>query len=235
MNIIVATSDKHNWCLRPFAYLFNKYWSPYQRVTIAGYTPPDFTMPSNFHFISIAQPEYPKEKWADGILRLLNTMIEVSEFILFLEDYWLSRPVDVEGVKLLYDFLKDTPDVLRMDLGADRLYAGGMMDIGYLDRFDLISAPDSQYEMSLQLSVWKTKLFIDVLEGLKLDQRSAWGVEIYGTGIVNSNRMRVYGTRQRPVRWANGCNNAIGDKAILDGLTMKDIAEIMPLIPDKYK
>lgn len=235
MNVVVATSDKHNWCLKPFAYLFNKYWGKDQKVTIAGYSPPDFTLPNNFHFVSITQPEYPKEKWADGILRFLNTMVEMTEFILFLEDYWLSRPVDIDGVRILYDFVKESPDILRMDLGADRLYAGSMMDVGYLDRFDLIAAPDSQYEMSLQLSIWKTKLFIDVLEKLRPDNRSAWDVELYGNGIVTSNRMRVYGTRQRPVRWANGCNNAIGKKAILDGLTMRDIGEIMPLIPDEYK
>lgn len=235
MNIVVATSDKHNWCLAPFAHQFNKYWGSQYKVTIAGYTPPDVKLPNNFTFISIAQPEYPKEKWADGILRFLNTMVDFEDFILFLEDYWLSRPADVVGVHTLYDFLHENDDVLRMDLGADRLYAGGMRDIGYLDRFDLIQAKESQYEMSLQLSIWKTKLFVDVLEGLNPTQRSAWDVEIWGTPIVTAKKMNVYGTRQRPVRWANGCNNAIGKKAILEGLTMKDIDEIMPLIPDEYK
>lgn len=235
MNIVVATSDKHNWCLGPFAHLFNKYWGPQYTVTIAGYTQPDFRLPNNFKFISIAQPEYPKEKWADGILRFLTTMVDFDAFILFLEDYWLSRPADTSGVQVLYDFVHNSDDVLRMDLGADRLYAGGMRDIGYLDRFDLIQAKESQYEFSLQLSVWKTKLFVDVLERLRPDQRSAWDVELFGTPIVNGMKLNVYGTRQRPVRWANGCNNAIGKKAILEGLTVGDINEIMPMIPDEYK
>lgn len=234
MNIVVATSDKHNWCLRPFAHLFNKYWGPKYTVHIAGYTPPDFELPANYKFITIAQPEYPKEKWADGILRFLN-MVDFNEFILFLEDYWLSRPADVLGVGTLYQFVAENNDVLRMDLGADRLYAGGMRDVGYLDRFDLIQAKESQYEFSLQLSIWKTKLFVDVLEGLASNQRSAWDAELFGTPIVHGMKLNVYGTRQRPVRWANGCNNAIGAKAVLEGLTMGDINEILPMIPDEHK
>ena len=68
MNIFVLTSDKYLDALKPFCYLFNKYWSPKQQVVIAGFTPPDFELPKNFHFHPIGPFEdFPIGKWSDAL------------------------------------------------------------------------------------------------------------------------------------------------------------------------
>lgn len=234
-DVIVSVSDKYLWALQPFALLFNKYWGSNQRVIVAGYSVPQFKLPDNFLFYSIATEQYPKEKWADGLRDFLN-VYQYPYFTLLLEDYWLSRKVDVEAIHDLTDYMDGRGNVLRMDLTGDRLYAGGMRQIGYHTRFDLVEAVGSQYQMSLQAGIWNRELLLGVLDNLPQDRHSAWDVELEGTTIINRmpSRFRVIGTRQWPVMYANGMNNAAGKKVFFDRLSEDDVALIRDTIPSEY-
>lgn len=235
MNVVVFTSDHHNWCLKPFSILFNKYWGDNQKVDIAGYSEPEFDLPSNFSFHSIAKPQYNKSKWADGVLRFFDKF-EMRHAVVMLEDYWLTRKVDQEDIQSLENFSESMGNnVLRIDLTADRLYAGECKDYGYWEKFDIVQARYAQYEMSLQCGLWNIKTFIDVLTRLKPQYRSAWDVEINGTTIVHEAGFDVYGTRQWPVRYCNGLNNATGKKVITSGMTESDIELIMPYVPEENR
>ena len=114
---------------------------------------------------------------------------------------------------------------MRIDLTTDRLYAGGMRDVGYVAHYDIIEAPGSQYQMSLQAGIWNRKLLIEVLEALPKDKHSAWDVELEGTTIVNNNNMkyRVFGTRQYPVRYINGVDSVEGIKTNFSGAMEEDM------------
>jgi hypothetical protein len=231
MKVVVSVSDKYIWCLKPFSYFFNKYWSELQDVVVAGYGVPQFELPKNFKFYQIDSYNYPKEKWVDGFLRFLR-WIEDDTFALLLEDYWLCRTVDVTGVSTLNDFMLFNRNILRMDLTADRQYAGGMKDIGYFGHYDIIEAKDSQYQMSLQAGIWNRKLLIDVLDILPVDCRSAWDVELTGTTIVNENKdIHVFGTRQVPVRYVNAYNNADGINKEMGGFMEEDKNFIQRMLP----
>jgi hypothetical protein len=235
-DVIVSVSDKYLWALRPFAYLFNKYWSYEQRVVVAGYTPPDFDLPRNFLFYSISVPCYDKDHWGDGLMEFFQ-MYTGEQFVFMLEDYWIQRKVDTNAIEVFGKYLEQHPDVLRVDLTGDRLYAGGMKDIGSYDRYDLIEAPGSQYQLSLQAGIWNKSQFLKVLSMLPDEKRSAWAFELDGSYIVNSfgDRMRVVGTRNWPLRYANGMNNAAGKRIFYNGLDEQDIIAIHPLVPEEYK
>jgi hypothetical protein len=198
LRVLVPTISKYYWALRPFAYLFNTFWSELQPVIVAGYKPLGFSMPDNFAFYSIDKEDYPKEKWSDGIIKALRDIPD--EFIvLLLEDYWLSRGVQHAAVASLHEYMKDHRDVLRMDLTADRLYAGGMYEIGHWGSLDIVeTGPATPYQMSLQAGIWNKELLLRVLRpGL-----DPWQVEI---GLSNEVQpgMRILGSRQWPVRYAN--------------------------------
>lgn len=228
LNVVVSVSDKYLWALAPFAHLFNKYWSDQLQVTIAGYKQPWFDLPNNFKYHSIAAEGYPKEKWADGFLKFLYQYPH-DYFLLMLEDYWTCRKVNVDALGKLCDYFMERPDCLRIDVTADRLYAGGMRDIGYFYEFDIIEAPGSQYQMSLQAGMWNKRLMIDVLESLTPPDQSAWDVELIGNNYVLNNKLHVAGTRQWPVRYVNGMNNA-SSEVNLNGFTETDRREIKEVI-----
>jgi hypothetical protein len=217
MRIVVPVYNKRHWALQPFSILFNKYWG--DDVDVMCYSVPSFSLPKNFNIVSVDPYDFPRDKWVDGLLIYLNS-IEDSAVTILLEDYWLIRPVDVYGVHTLSGIVKD--DVLRIDLTADRLYAGGMKDVGYVKHYDIIEAAGSQYQMSLQAGVWNRELLIKILEELPKNMHSAWDVELVGTSIVNANNYRVFGTRQNLVRYINGANDALGVQTNFSGATEED-------------
>jgi len=228
---VVSVSDKYLWSLMPFAYLFLKYCGNDVRVDVAGYTQPKFSLPSNFHFYSIDTPQYPKEKWVDGFLKFLYVYNE-PYFVLLLEDYWLCRNIDKSGIDLLREFMKVREDIVRIDITGDRLYAGNMRDVGYWDRFDIVEAPGSPYQMSLQAGIWNKNKLIEILEYLPVGKRSAWDVELEGTSYFNAHNMIVYGTRQMPIRYVNGMNNAKSDKVNYTGFTPEDAEMVQNLVEE---
>ena len=221
MRIVVPVYNKRHWALQPFSILFNQYWGG--PVDVMCYSIPQIRLPSNFHIVSVDPIDFPCDKWVDGMLIYLKNITD-DTVIIMLEDYWLIRKVDTSAVAKLSNIIED--NILRVDLTTDRLYAAGMKDVGYVGHYDIIEAKSSQYQMSLQAGIWNRKLLIEVLEALPPKNHSAWDVELDGTNIVNGGNYRVFGTRQYPVRYINGANDATGIQTNFPGVT-EDDKEIM--------
>jgi hypothetical protein len=171
-------SDPFLHLLKPFAYLFNIYWSEQQPVIVAGYTAPQFRFPSNFSWHRIDTFPYPKDMYS--------------------EDYFLTRTVDHRGVEALAEYCRGHRGVLRCDLTTDRLYNGKMEDNHESwGCYDIIESPyKSEYQMSFQAGIWNR----DLLMRLIAPGKTPWEMEIHTQPPEN---MRVIGTRQNPVRYAN--------------------------------
>ena len=213
MRVIVMTSDKYLWCLRPFAYLFNTYWSSLQEVSVFGFSQPNFPLPSNFSFSSVAHENYPANRWSDSLIYALNAVPD-EVVTLMLEDYWLIRTVDHSGIVTLANYMEEHPDIVRLDLTADRLYGHMMRDVEAYGHYDIIEcANDAPYQMSLQAAIWRKRLLLNLLTFGK----SAWEVEVQ-TPMVNIP-YRVVGTRQWPIRYSN---------AILKGKLVTDEVNRIP-------
>ena len=200
--VYVLTSDPYLWAAKPFAYLFNIYWSSLQEVTIAGYSVPDFELYpkcDNFRFCQIDAVHYDADHWSDGLLRFLHAP-EVKDqelFVLLLEDYWLTRTVDIQAIESLAEYMRLHSDILRMDLTTDRLYAGGMFDVESWGRLDIIETPfETPYQTSLQAGIWRKSLMFQVLDY----GYSPWRFEI---DTKPPKELRVCGTRQCPIKYAN--------------------------------
>src|SRR5688572_26612213 len=156
MRVIVLTSDKYLAALRPFAWLFNKYWGQDQEVLVAGFTEPGFDLPPNFSFHSIgAYRDYPVNRWSDALITLMH-QIPDETFALMLEDYWLTRPVYRQAVTMLHDYVRQFGYVARMDLTGDRKNNGMASFYGSCGHLRLVwSNPDSQYHMSMMTGIWR--------------------------------------------------------------------------------
>lgn len=198
---ILPICDRNLWALQPFSYLHNIYWSNEQSVLVIGFKFPDFELPRNFSFHSLSPSDPGPKFWSDQLIEGLSN-IEDSHVVLLLEDYWLCRGVDHRGVETLHEYCKLHPDIIRMDLTADRLYAGGMRDVDYYGSYDLVETfEDTPYQMSLQAAIWSRRKLLSVLR----PGMSPWDVELQ-TQIKAP--LRVLGTRQYPVRYINAFNSA---------------------------
>ena len=189
---------------------------------------PDFDLPKSFRFHQIAPGNFPANRWSDGTIRFLTAMPD-QHFVLLLEDYWLCRKVDRRCVKFAHDFMKDNLDVLRFDLTDDRLYTRGARDIGAIEMYDVIETPhQSQYQFSTQAGIWNKRLLLKLLRPGK----SAWETEIHTQPPAS---MRVVGTRQRPVRYANAVHKGKLDPYPLKMIASRHLDYIRDQIPEKWQ
>ena len=219
--IVVLTSDAYSWSLQPFSHLFQTYWSALQPVIVGTDTPLGFELPSNFRVVSMnGWQKLPKETWSDGLINLLKA--EAPQFfVLLLDDYWLTRTVDHQGTATLADYMAIHPEILRMDLTTDRLYAGGMFDVESWGHYDIIETPHgTPYQMSLQAAIWNRDRMLEVLRpGL-----TPWQVELE---ISPPETMRVLGTRQSPVRFINAFKGGDPVKVMnLEGMPVERVKEM---------
>lgn len=233
--VIVMTSDRYLPALLPYAYLFNKYWSSERQVLVAGFTTPEFDLPDNFTFLSLGrQDDYPFNRWSDALMHMLKYHgVEDEAFVLMLEDYWITRKVDVHAVEVLYRYAIQFGYVLKIDLTGDRLYAHGAdLNYGSVEYIDLVkSMPGSPYHMSLMTGVWRRD---NMLKALKPNE-SPHDVELIGTTRVSHmQEMLVLGTRQWPVRHTLGLRGGDHTKLKLSELKPGDIDEMRSLGYFKY-
>lgn len=181
MKVTLFTCDKYLWCLRPFAYLFNKYWSHEEEVLVFGYKVPDFDLPDNFSFYSISPREYPADIWSSGVsigLRLLKD----RNVVIFLEDYFLKRKVDVDLVHKLDDYMYLDESVLSIDLSGYRLSLKNAIPYSIAGYDDLVKSPHgSAYQMNFQVCMWNRELLLYHMLG----RESPWQAEIHGTERLN--------------------------------------------------
>ena len=202
MRVLVTTCDHYHHVLKIFIYQFQKYWGRDQEVLILGFTPPNYDLPENFSFLSLGRgEEYPPQRWTDALIKALS-QVEDEVFVLMLEDYILTRPVNLAALLILHDYMMQFKDVIKIDLGEDRLYAGGSdltyNNVGFIDLIK--SMPGSPYHMSLWPGMWNRMNMMMILE----PGESAQDLEIRGTTrLSHMQELRVLGTRQAPVRIAN--------------------------------
>jgi len=225
--VVVITSDKYLWAMQPFSYLFNIYWSSLQPVTVGCFQKPLFKLPPNFNIVQIDSQNYPANRWSDGLIKLLKT-VDGEHFVFLLEDYFLIRTVDVAGVSACHEYVRTRPDVLRIDLTADRLYAGGMFDVEGWGHYDIIETPNATpYQMSTQAGIWNKRLFLELL----VPNKSAWEVELH---TIVPERMRVLGTRQYILRYANALLKGELDPSQLATIPVEHQRAIFNMIPKEY-
>lgn len=200
---ILPICDRNLWALKPFSYLHNVFWSEEQSVLVIGFKAPDFEIPKNFSFHSIGPVDPGPQYWSDQLIEGLSN-VEDEHLIVMLEDYWINRGVDHRGVATLHEYCDHHPEVLRMDLTADRLYAGGMFEVDHYGCYDIVETrKETPYQMSLQAAIWnRTKLLSVLRPGL-----TPWEVETVLSNEVKEH-YRILGSRQWPTRYANVFNSA---------------------------
>jgi hypothetical protein len=192
-----------------------------------GFTQPEFELPNNFEFISVGKFEdYPVERWTDAVIKFLEEHVEEELLILMLEDYWLTRRVNHEAISLAAAYMQRYPNILKFDLCADRLYAGGAIrnhdTFGFLDIVK--SDPKSAYHMSLMTGMWRKSLLLQLLKQRPSKGWSPHDVEIHGTTrLQKMTDLVVVGSEQWPIRHTLGLRALDHTKLKLEELKLSDV------------
>lgn len=225
MRVYVMTCDRYLKTLEPFAYFFNKYFSPDQEVIVCGFTPPTFPLPANFSFWSLGREiDYPVTKWSDQLLYVLDRIPD-DIFLLMFEDYFIVEPVNVDMIYRLAEFSSHLNNLIKMDVTTERLYAAGSEDFGVWDDIEFIkSDPNSPYHMSLYVGLWRRDHLLEVI----IPGETPWEIEIEGTNRLAAigDRLLVLGTKQAPMKIHLFHRSGDPSVKLTEGIRQEDIEEM---------
>lgn len=211
MRIFIKTADKFRWSLRITIHYLEKYWPEHPPVFLCGYEAPDFPLPADYIWHSLgSNADYPAARWSDATLKGLDAFGD-DLLIWLMDDFWLLRPVDDAGVRLLFNLMRENTMLARVDLSTDRLYAAGVIDVGKLGHLDLIANRlPVAYHLSFQAGIWRREALRQYLVPGENPQQT----EINGTSRMLAAGANVWGTRQAPLRYLIAVQ---GGKLALDG------------------
>lgn len=230
--VLVMTSDKYIDALKPFFFLYNKYWRPVSiyvrpKVYVGGFTKPPFfdSLSDKAEFISIGKFEdFPINKWSDGLIIALNK-VEANHVILMLEDYWITHPVNLVAIDHAVKYCTSHNNVIKFDLMGDRRYAKDAdLRFGKYGILELIkSNPGSPYHLSLMTGVWHRELLLNILQ----QNWSPWDIEIDGTRVLSQfPELLVIGSHQWPLQHTLGFRGGDIGKIFLNELKVQDVASM---------
>jgi hypothetical protein len=183
MKVYISTSDKYDHLLRPFAFLFNRFWSKDQEVVVLGYRDLDFSLPDNFSFVSMGVSRNDPHEWSTG-LREYFSSIDDEWFIYATEDMFLVEPVNLESLNYLAQYM-ERPEVGRISLTND-----GMKKHHSILQDNLIQLEqNADYRLSCIYSAWNREYMLRYLQ----PEMSPWEFEVKGTEQAKNDGYSILG------------------------------------------
>lgn len=224
MKTIILTSDFHSWLLQGFFHQWEKYAEPakehvFGEIEVAGFSRPD-NLPNYAKFASIGRIEdYPIDKWSTAVIKYLQSLED--EFVtIFLEDYWLIRPINFAAIRSAMVVMDDIKHAVRFDLTSDRMFSKDAVYAGHYGGIDLCYAK-GDYSLSFQAGIYRRELLIDVL----VPNESPWLCELNSSYRLNRLAYAVLGSYQWPVNYAIVVNKGKFDR---DGKWMYPARTLTP-------
>ena len=182
MKIFISTSDKYLHLLKPFSFLFNKFWSQDQQVTILGYKSPTFKLPNNFNFISMGMSINDPIEWS-GDLRNFFETIKDEWSIYATEDMFLVHPVNFKSLYKLKKFMIN--NVGRICLTNDTVRKSHIV----VEDNVIELTQDADYRISCIYSIWNKEYMLKYLQ----PKMTPWDFELKGTHRAKNDGYRILG------------------------------------------
>jgi len=180
MNVYITTSDRFSYLVPGFAYMFNKYWSPNQKVIVLGYENLPSGLPDNFEVVSLGK-QLPDKIWTDPIIDYFKKSTE-EYFLHIVEDAFIINSVDNDLIYHLLGLCKKL-NVPKIELGGVLKCYNDNRDIPYDyfyqdEKVDAGSVPGNLWGIknTLHPSIWNREYFLAMLK----PNRTIWQVETRG-------------------------------------------------------
>jgi len=196
MEVIVFTSDKYVSLLDKFAYLFNKHWSPDQKVNVLGFKEPTVKLPKNFKFRSAgAQADFAPKSVVEPFRPILESL-DTEVFALMLDDAFLIDRVDLDLLNKGVDLLTENKaSKVELFLGARYQYLSSRP---FSDDFNVFPQ-DMDYRYTAAQSLIRKDYYLKYF-----DQPSMWALEINNIPRAKNDGHTLLVPKSKPIApWIN--------------------------------
>ena len=234
--VLFCGTVKYLWAVRPFMYLFNKYWGTQTPVVLVSVAEPDYPLPGNVELVLLPDSmlmggELPLARFTDAHLWFMEQVGGV--FVYFLPDHWIVAPVPLEQVYALLRYTLANPLVVRMNLGY-RIGVSRLAEkVGSFEGLDITEcAPDrGELKISLTPCFFRTKLLHDLLK----PGQDPWRAESYATRMIHDMHPTYRSMASRPelVDFWDVCGHTDQPPrpVRLRGFPLEDVEALLPMIP----
>ena len=239
MKIYIPTCDRHMFVIKAFSHFFNKYWGDDFEVKILGFSKPDFELPDNFEFISMADEQVGGAKgWSNYLIEFFNS-IDDENFIFGIDDFCVVRPFDRELFKELLKICAKDNKIGRIDLQPSLQYARSPNDVSTykeFDNFDIIelnqrSTNQFIYRITGQFSIWNREYFLKYLK----PNWSPHDWELQGGQMAEGDGHKILGTRNRHCvkKVELVSDGQYPNKINIKGMRKEDIEKVKEIYQDR--
>jgi hypothetical protein len=114
MKFFVATCNQTVHTLNGFAYLFNKFWSSEQEVTVLCFDKKPEGLPSNFINLCLGDQSKFGRIFTDPLIPIFDSLKD-EYFMFTLDDHWLFKPVDFDSLERLKQYVGIADRIILSD------------------------------------------------------------------------------------------------------------------------
>ena len=190
LKIYVTTSDDYVHLIKPFQFLFNKFWKN-AKVTILGYDNPKFKLNDNFEFVSLGTSTHTPSEWGTDLKQFFE-QTDDEFFILMLEDMFIVKPVNIKMLETIKSLLNINVGRFNISNNIDESPLLQYETMGEIEEVELIQCTqDSNYRLSCMPSIWQTNYFLKYLQ----NGWSPWEFELRGSILAKNDGYQILGTK----------------------------------------
>jgi hypothetical protein len=191
LTLYIPTCNSYLFLVKPYTFLFNKFWNRPQKVVYLGYDKPKCDLPDNFDFITIGNDDDLKN-WSSDLINFFNS-IDDEHFMISTDDSMLVDYTNFDRYDKLSKFLEN-PKVGRINLTRDtvnRPHRG----FDEVDGLKIIEArQDASYRLSLLgPCIWRKDYWLKYLKpGV-----TPWEFEGQAGEVGKNDGYHILGTKGR--------------------------------------
>lgn len=179
LTVLVNSCDAYEDLWMPFFKLYRKYWGDQDVRLLLNTESKSFTMDG----LRIESVHCSSQSYS---ARMRNALahVETDYVMVFLDDFFLRKPVDMERVSQIIEWMESDPAIAYFNSDCTDLYAEWETD--KYPGFHRIP-PGAEYVLNLQVAIWR----VDMLKSYWKTECSPWEWEAY----VNIRTFREKGRK----------------------------------------
>lgn len=218
MRVFVLTSNAYTRLIPAFCDRWLKYWG--RTIDVVHYdVAPDVPKIGNtFRLVQVGSQR--ELTWSAGLRRYLE---QVSDelVVLFLDDYWLDRPVEASVVVQLEELMYTFLNFVKFDLTDDRLrFPHESMLFGRLPA--VAAQPNAPFLGSYQAAIWRRHKLLSYLR----DDEDAWQSERNVSDRMVREGAPVFGLANPPVSYSQATKAGKPDLLRTDRFSPTELSEL---------
>ena len=180
LKLYIPTCDSYLWLIKPFMYLFNKFWGETMQVVYLGYNIPDFELPANCTFISLGTDDN-IDNWSIDLKTYFDS-IDEEHILLTTDDFCLVNYTNLAMYNKAVRYIQTNSNIGRIDMKRDLI----TRPFEYYDTFQnttfVAASHTASHNISSTWSIWKKDYLVKFLK----PGRTPWMFEDLGTPESNN-------------------------------------------------